>query len=137
MSHKKRNILIVDDRREDIILLTNHIENITDDFSYSVFTASNRDEAMKYYAQNPIDCAFVDYYMPIENGAEVARFLLNLPSHRQSYTKLPVVIMSSQQDVENLEIDEDTRKSISVCPKKDLDSPLKLRVIIDNITPNR
>ncbi len=135
MPHKKRNILIVDDTQEDIALLTNYIQQISDEYSYNVFGATNREEAMVYYAQNPIDCAFVDFYMPAENGAELTEFLYNLPSHRQSYTKLPVVIMSSAHDVAGLPIDEDLKHSTSICSKKELNSPFKLRVIIDKITP--
>lgn len=136
MLNKKRNILIVDDALEDIALLTRNIQQIPDEFSYQIYNAKDRDEAMKHYANNQIDCAFVDYYMPIENGAELTEFLFNLPSHRQSYTKLPVIIMSSKQEIEELPINDDVKRSTLICSKKDLTSPLKLRVIIDKITPS-
>lgn len=93
-----RHILIVDDDAVDTEFLVHLIGALCDGYSYRLYTAKNADEAIGIYARNPIECAFIDYNMPITNGIDLVAIFNSLPSHISLRARFPVIVMSSLTD---------------------------------------
>jgi CheY-like chemotaxis protein len=74
---RKTNILLVDDRRENLVALRAILEN-----DYRLVSAMSGDEALSHALQNSFDLALIDIAMPGMNGFEVARHLKQLDRSR-------------------------------------------------------
>jgi len=73
---KKVNILIVDDKIENIISLTALLEDIE---NINIVTSTDPNEALKICWKEDIDLALVDVQMPEINGFEFVSFLKKNP----------------------------------------------------------
>jgi response regulator RpfG family c-di-GMP phosphodiesterase len=73
---KKINILIVDDKIENIISLTALLEDIE---NINIVTSTDPNEALKICWKEDIDLALVDVQMPEINGFEFVSFLKKNP----------------------------------------------------------
>lgn len=67
-------ILIVDDDEQDLLLL----KTILTGAGHELFSASNGEEALKLYLQNPIEVVVTDIAMPRGDGVELITALKGL-----------------------------------------------------------
>ncbi len=88
----KREILIVDDRRENLLLLSRFLETE----GYRVRMAVNGDMALMSIARRTPDLILLDIRMPGLDGYTVARKLKKNPV----MASIPVIFISAQDDVE-------------------------------------
>lgn len=87
----KYNLLIVEDDADITELLTLYLDN----GDFSIFTASNGEEAMELARENNISIALVDIMMPKMNGYE---FIKNVRKN----TSFPIIIISAK----TMDVDE-------------------------------
>ncbi len=87
----KYNLLIVEDDADITELLTLYLDN----GDFSIFTASNGEEAMELARKNNISIALVDIMMPKMNGYE---FIKNVRKN----TSFPIIIISAK----TMDVDE-------------------------------
>lgn len=89
---KKLNVLYIDDDekscKKTAEILKYYFEN--------VYTANSAREALKIYQKGRCNLLFVDYDMPIMNGADFLREI------RETNSLIPAVIISSYDDKEKL-----------------------------------
>ena len=88
-------ILIVDDEWDLVILY----KNILKKFKYFVESASNGEEAVKihkkaYENRKRFDCIIMDYRMPIKDGFEAVKEILNLDK------KTKIIFASADDSIE-------------------------------------
>jgi CheY-like chemotaxis protein len=67
----KENILLVDDRPENLIAL----EEVLDGLGYNLFKATSGQEALHLVLKHRFDLILLDVQMPIMDGFEVAKLL--------------------------------------------------------------
>jgi CheY-like chemotaxis protein len=80
-------VLVVDDE----FGIAELFEAILTDEGHRVLTAINGKHGLEMLAQEPVDLIFLDYMMPVMNGAAMLAVLLAHPIFR----RIPVVIMSA------------------------------------------
>ncbi len=96
-SKGKYKILIVDDEYVNLKVLKNHISTDT----FEVLEASSGTEALKLVEENPdLDLVILDMMMPDILGYEVCEIIRG----KQSIFELPILIMTANNNVENLVI---------------------------------
>ncbi len=83
-------VLVVDDE----FGISELLEAIITDEGYSVVTAMNGKHAMEVLAQEPVDLIFLDFMMPVMDGAAMLNAMAADPTLRQ----IPVVMMSSMPE---------------------------------------
>jgi len=81
-------ILVVDDEREILDMLTDHLE----DEGYVVSQAVDGEQALEGVRSEPPDLVLLDITMPGVNGLEVLRRL------RRDHPKIPVVMITGIED---------------------------------------
>lgn len=100
MPSKKRKILIADDDREDLEILTEVFNQLDDQMS--IHTVQNGGQVFRYLAgvtDDELPCVIVlDYKMPILNAAEV----LEKFRHEERYSRIPKVVWSSSGRQEDM-----------------------------------
>jgi two-component system, sensor histidine kinase and response regulator len=83
------NLLIVDDKEENIYalqsVLESHFENIT------YFTALGGEKALEICLENDIDLLLLDIQMPVMDGFEVAKYL----SQNKKTKNIPVIFLTA------------------------------------------
>ena len=80
-------VLVVDDE----FGIAELIDAVLTDEGHRVLTAANGRQGLELLAKEPLDLVFLDYMMPIMDGAAVLRSIVDDPSWRN----IPVVLMSS------------------------------------------
>ena len=80
-------VLVVDDE----FGIAELIDAVLTDEGHRVLTAANGRQGLEKLATEPLDLVFLDYMMPIMDGAAVLRSIVDDPSWRN----IPVVLMSS------------------------------------------
>lgn len=90
----KTKILIVDDRKENILTL----QNIIDTDSRHIITAESGNEALKIIMQELVDLALIDVQMPDMDGYEVVDLMRLNPRTKN----IPVVFVSAVSKNEKL-----------------------------------
>ena len=83
-------VLVVDDE----FGIAELFEAILTDKGHRVLTAMNGRHGLEMLAQGPADLVFLDYMMPVMNGAAMLAALLAHPTFR----RIPVVIMSAMPE---------------------------------------
>jgi len=84
------NVIIIDDNRNFRVMLKTFLsEN-----NYTVFEASNSDEALSTIRENPIDLALLDLKLGSENGIELLKLL------REHQPLLPIILMTAYATIE-------------------------------------
>jgi DNA-binding response OmpR family regulator len=81
-------ILVVDDEREILDLLTDHLE----DEGYAVSQAVDGEQALEGARREPPDLVLLDITIPGVNGLEVLRRL------RRDHPKIPVIMITGIED---------------------------------------
>lgn len=94
----KTNILIVDDRKENILTLQNIID--TDD--RNIVSAESGNEALKIIMQETVDLALIDVQMPDMDGYEVVDLMRLNPRTKN----IPVIFVSAISKNEKLNTDK-------------------------------
>ena len=81
------SVLVVDDE----FGIADLIEAVLEDEGYRVLTAANGKQGLERLAQERPDLVFLDYMMPVMDGAAVLRSIADEPS----LGDIPIVLMSS------------------------------------------
>ena len=84
-SARAKTVLCVDDEKIGLRVRKIMLESR----GYHVLTASNGPEGMKVFQENHVDLVILDYYMPDQNGGEVAAEM------RRSRPGVPIVFLSA------------------------------------------
>ena len=71
MSEHKQNILLVDDRPENLLAL----EGVLEDLNCNLFKATSGQEALRLVLKHDFDLVLLDVQMPEMDGFEVAKLL--------------------------------------------------------------
>jgi DNA-binding response OmpR family regulator len=71
-----KKILIVDDEVYIKMLLEQTLEELEDEFSVELFTASDGEEGLEFIRTEHPDLVFLDIMMPKMNGYEVCRIVM-------------------------------------------------------------
>lgn len=87
---KSSNVLVVDDRPENRLLMTDILFN----WGCSPTVLSSGEEALQYLKRVTFGCAIIDINMPLMNGIELAQII------REKYKNLPIIALSSI-DIDN------------------------------------
>ncbi len=69
------NILIVDDKEENLYILEDMLKNLKECSGIKIFRALNSNEALKISVNNNIDLIITEIQMPDMDGLEMAKFL--------------------------------------------------------------
>lgn len=123
------NVLITEDEKD---LLDQYVDAL-EDKGHKVTISKNGDECLKIYrieeSQNksddtifPFDAVILDYQMPIKNGLETAKEILNINPHQRIIFASGFVQETFFESVKNL-------KQITEIMKK----PFKLKALIDTL----
>jgi CheY-like chemotaxis protein len=83
-------VLVVDDE----FGIADLIDVVLTDEGHRVLTAANGRQGLELLAKEHLDMVFLDYMMPIMDGATVLRRMIDDPSWRS----IPVVLMSSMPE---------------------------------------
>lgn len=81
------NVLVIDDE----FGIADLIDAVLTDEGHCVLTASNGRQGLELLAKEPADLIFLDYMMPIMNGAAMLQSMIKTPP----LDGIPVVMMSS------------------------------------------
>ena len=84
---KKLKLLVVDDQRENLLLL----ENILEPLGFIIVTANNGDEMLNIVAQEKPDLICLDLFMPVKTGLTSAKQLQKIPE----FSNIPIIIISA------------------------------------------
>lgn len=84
---KKVNILLVDDRPENLLAL----ETVLGDGDYSLYKANSGEEALKYLLTHDFATILLDVQMPGMNGFETAKFI----KLRQKTKDIPIIFVTA------------------------------------------
>lgn len=87
---KSSNVLVVDDRPENRLLMTDILFN----WGCLPTALSSGEEALQYLRRVTFGCAIIDINMPFMNGIELAQII------REKYKNLPIIALSSI-DIDN------------------------------------
>jgi len=90
----KHNILVVDDVKENVLLVQRILENA----GYVIKTASDGLSALRLAKQNDFDLVLLDIMMPIMDGIETCRYLKVEPET----ASIPVIFLTASTDRETL-----------------------------------
>ena len=83
-------VLVVDDE----FGVADLIDAVLTDEGHRVLTAANGRQGLELLAKEHLDMVFLDYMMPVMDGAAVLRRIIDDPSWRS----IPVVLMSSMPE---------------------------------------
>ena len=84
------SVLVIDDE----FGVAELIDAVLTDEGYRVLTASNGRQGLEVLATEPLGLVFLDYMMPVMDGAAMLESMINNPSLRG----IPVVMMSSMPE---------------------------------------
>lgn len=85
MAAAKAKILCVDDDLSGLIIRAMVLEK----HGYEVLTATDGEQALKVFRNSQVDAVLIDYYMPMVDGAYVARAMRHLKP------QVPIIMISA------------------------------------------
>lgn len=85
MATAKAKVLCVDDDLTGLVIRAMVLEK----YGYEVVTATNGAEALRIFHDSDFDAVLMDYYMPMVDGAYVARAMRRLKPH------VPILMISA------------------------------------------
>jgi CheY-like chemotaxis protein len=83
----KKIILCVDDNEQELSVLKFMLATN----GYRVVSAANGQEAIRIFAETPVDLALVDFAMPAMNGSQLVERLKQIASH------VPMILLGDPQ----------------------------------------
>lgn len=92
--HSSYKILLVDDEKDNLELLTDYLEE-----DYEVFSTTNAEDALQLIAQYIFDAIILDINMPGMNGLE----LCSVIKTKKTYKDIPIIFLSGLSDMEKIE----------------------------------
>jgi CheY-like chemotaxis protein len=117
-STKKLNMLIVDDREDNHILMKAFLEGLKDLTIDSAYTAA---ECFRKLSQNAYGLVFLDLHLPDKNGYEVLKEI------KKEYPNVPVYIVSAHA------FEEDIEKSKKMGAEGHLVKPIRRATVVDTV----
>jgi len=94
MNHEDYNILVVDDVKENLLL----VQRVLSDAYYNILTASDGLSALRLVKEKPVDLILLDIMMPIMSGIDVCKYLKVDPKTQS----IPVIFLTANADNETL-----------------------------------
>lgn len=94
MDKEKEKILIVDDDRINRVILATNLQEI----GYQIFFAENGKQALEKIREEKFDLVLLDLVMPVMDGFETLKRM----KADDMIKRIPVVIISAQDETENL-----------------------------------
>lgn len=91
---KKKKIIVADD---ESLILNSVRDTLTDD--YDVYKASNGEEVFKVMKKIHPDLIILDIMMPVMNGIEACRKLMD----KESTSKIPVMFLTAKAQIKDIE----------------------------------
>ncbi len=85
MAAAKLKVLCVDDDLSGLVIRAMVLER----YGYEVLTATDGEQALRLFRDANIACVLIDYYMPMVDGAYVARAM------RRLKPEVPIVMISA------------------------------------------
>jgi CheY-like chemotaxis protein len=85
MASAKAKVLCVDDDLSGLIIRAIVLEK----YGYEVVTATDGAQALRMFRDSDFDAVLMDYYMPMVDGAYVARAMRRLKPH------IPIIMISA------------------------------------------
>ncbi len=85
MAATKPRILCVDDDLSGLVIRALVLEK----YGYDVLTATDGEQALRLFQNSEIDAVLIDYYMPLVDGAYVARAM------RYLKPQVPIIMISA------------------------------------------
>jgi two-component system alkaline phosphatase synthesis response regulator PhoP len=85
MAAAKPKVLCVDDDLSGLVIRAMVLER----YGYDVITATDGEQALKLFRDGNIDAVLIDYYMPMVDGAYVAKAMRHLKP------QVPIVMISA------------------------------------------
>ena len=85
MTAAKARVLCVDDDLSGLVIRAMVLEK----YGYEVITATDGEQALKLFRDGNFDAVLLDYYMPMVDGAYVARAMRHMKPH------IPIVMISA------------------------------------------
>jgi CheY-like chemotaxis protein len=122
---KTINILLVDDDEDDRFFLMRLLEK-SKIFKYSIVEAENYEQALAAVKKSKIDCAILDYHMPVHNGLEIMQAMQVETGHY-----LATVILTGDPD-QDTKVQAAQKGAIDYLAKDLYNTPEKIDMIIDH-----
>lgn len=94
MSESKRFVLIVDDNKENLKVVSNYLKRE----GYEIALSLNAEGAYAILEENEIDLILLDVMMPGEDGYTFCRRI----KKEERYNEIPVIFLTAMSDTENL-----------------------------------
>ena len=102
-----RTFLIADDSAGKMTMLKSVLHAAK--WEGEIFTATTTEEAIALIDSHPIDCAFIDYYIPSTNGPAVIKHL------RSAQPNAKIALVSSADNTENAQEARDAGVNTVIC----------------------
>ncbi len=90
-------VLIVDDNKQFLEAFKFFLQENFSDRIEEIFEVSNGQECLDILKRNAIDIVFMDFEMPVMNGVEATKIIVDL------YRNLKVVAVSFHSELEDME----------------------------------
>ncbi|MGR3317608.1 MAG: response regulator [Candidatus Anammoxibacter sp.] len=85
MTENRPNILVVDDQKPNLLVITKLLE----DFNANIITGTNGNEALKHIVKNEFALVLMDVQMPIMDGFEAAKLI------REEGNQTPIIFLTA------------------------------------------
>lgn len=122
------NILIIDDNPDDLEFYTELLGRPTGDYSYEVFLAEDANAGLSIFKENKIDCTFIDFNMPEDDGLAVIDMLQDLSGHEQ----IPMVVLTGEPH-QRVQADAARHGAMDYIRKDSIKSIEDLEKVIDKV----
>ena len=120
MATTKAKVLCVDDDLPGLVIRAMVLEK----YGYEVITASDGEQALKLFRHGKFDAVLIDYYMPMVDGAYVAKAMRHLKP------EVPIVMISAA-----VALPEGALKDTDAFVAKGI-SPTEMTDVIDKVLHN-
>lgn len=117
MTAAKKKVLCVDDDLTGLVIRAMVLEK----YGYEVITASDGEQALKLFRSTDFDAVLIDYYMPMVDGAYVAKAMRHLKP------EVPIVMISAA-----IALPSDALKDTDAFVAKGI-SPVEMTQVIEKV----
>jgi diguanylate cyclase len=119
---KKASVLVVDDRRENLVAIGAVLEGS----NYSVVTAASGAEALKRLADQDFALILLDLHMPILNGLDTAKLIRERPRSKDT----PIIFLTAYDREQDIVYEAYERGAVDYIPQPINPKILKSKVDI-------
>ena len=128
MSKEKRTILIIDDSPDDLEFYSQLLRRSNGAYNYSVLTAESAEEGIEIFQVHTVDCTFVDYNMPENDGLSVIETLRK----SSNSAHVPMVILTGEPH-QSVQAEAARQGALDYILKDSVNSSETLERVIDKV----